>query len=86
MHRTHKYPIKRSSNMVAAFATTVDKLSRLERRIFDMLIQERSDKDIAEDLGIGVRVIESHRDHIMAKTHCGSLHELAVKAHECGLD
>jgi len=73
MHRTHKYPIKRPSNMVAAFATTVDKLSRLERRI-------------AEDLGIGVRVIESHRDHIMAKTHCGSLHELAVKAHECGLD
>ena len=86
MRRTHRYPIKRPSNVLAAFATTVDKLSPVERRIFDMLIKKRNNKDIAEDLGIGVRVIESHRDHIMAKTHCGSLHELAVKAHECGLD
>lgn len=86
MNHTHKYPIKRPSNTVAAFATTVDKLTRVERRIFDMLIKRKSNKDIAGDLGIGLGVIEAHRDRIMAKTHCETLHELAVKAHACGLD
>jgi DNA-binding CsgD family transcriptional regulator len=86
MHRTDKYHIKRPSNTVAAFATMVDKLTRLERRIFDLLIKRKSNKDIAEDLGIGLGVIETHRDRIMAKTHCETVHELAVKARECGLD
>jgi two-component system response regulator FixJ len=86
MRRTHRYPIKRPGNVLAAFATTVDKLSPVERRIFDLLIKKRSNKDIAEDLGVGVGVIETHRDRIMAKTHCECLHELEVKARECGLD
>lgn len=86
MHRTHRYSVKRPSNAIASFATTIDRLSRLERRIFDLLIKHKSNKAIAEDLGIGVRVIETHRDRIMAKTHCECLHELEVKAHECGLD
>jgi two-component system response regulator FixJ len=56
------------------------RLSRLtarERQVMEYLVEGKSDKQIAGELGISVRGAAFHRAHILEKMEAGSLVELA---------
>lgn len=48
-------------------ADTVLELSNREREVLVAIAEGLSNKEIADRLGVGVRTIESHREHIMGK-------------------
>jgi two-component system, LuxR family, response regulator FixJ len=51
-------------------------LSAREREVLDRLIEGKSNKFIACELGISYRTVEVHRSNLMKKTKAGSLPEL----------
>ncbi|OPX55088.1 two component transcriptional regulator, LuxR family [Oceanospirillum multiglobuliferum] len=55
-------------------------LTRREKQILDLLVQGRSNKDIAQALSITVKTVEYHRSNLMKKTGATSLPEL-VRIH-----
>jgi DNA-binding NarL/FixJ family response regulator len=52
------------------------RLTQREREIFDLLVAGRSNDDIASQLFIARRTVETHRQHIMKKVGARSLVEL----------
>lgn len=54
-------------------------LTTKQRRICDLLIQGLSNKEIAEQVGIGVRTVESHRDIVFRKAGVRNAVELTRK-------
>lgn len=54
----------------------LDRLTGREREVMNLLITGKSNKQVASDLGISRRTVESHRAHIMEKLEAGSLAEL----------
>ena len=57
-------------------------LSRRERHVVDLLLQGKSNKQIALSLGISERTVEFHLNNIYAKLHVGSRVELVLKLGE----
>ncbi|MGD9545081.1 MAG: response regulator FixJ [Methylocystis sp.] len=51
-------------------------LTKREREILEMLVDGRSNKVIAHDLGISVRTVEAHRANVMTKMRVKNLAEL----------
>jgi len=51
-------------------------LTPRERGVLDMLVQGRSNKVVAHELGISPRTVEIHRAHIMNKMEASSLSDL----------
>jgi FixJ family two-component response regulator len=51
-------------------------LTPKERDVLRYVVDGRSSRDIAATLGVSVRTIEHHRDHIMQKLHVASTVEL----------
>ena len=47
-----------------------------EREIIQLLVEGKSNKEVANQLGISVRTVESHRATIIRKLHCHSFSEL----------
>jgi two-component system CheB/CheR fusion protein len=58
-------------------AHQVAKLTRRQRQIMDLVLAGQPSKNIAADLGISQRTVESHRAAIMKKTGSKSLPALA---------
>jgi DNA-binding NarL/FixJ family response regulator len=54
----------------------VGRLSPREREIFDMLARAFTNDDVAKELSISVRTVETHRQHIFSKLRVHSLAEL----------
>ena len=54
----------------------LSKLSAREREVMDLVIAGRSNKAIAQALGISIKTVEFHRAHIMEKMQAGSVQEL----------
>jgi len=52
------------------------KLSRREREVYELVITGKSSKQIAEDLDLSPKTIESHRAHIMEKMGVSSVWQL----------
>ena len=63
--------------VMAADRTRLGRLTVREQEVLKLAIQGHSNKDIARRLGISHRTVEFHRSHILEKTGCGSLLELA---------
>ena len=52
------------------------RLTPRERQVFERLVGGKTNKDIAADLGISAKTVETHRAHIMQKMQAKSLAEL----------
>jgi two-component system response regulator FixJ len=59
-----------------AWETALTHLSQREREVLDGVVEGRSNKVIAMELGISERTVEKHRHSIMQKMGAGSLAEL----------
>lgn len=53
-----------ASTLLPGFAT----LTRRERQILEFVIEGRTNKEIASELGLSFRTVEVHRRHVMEKT------------------
>ena len=60
----------------AATASRLERLTRREREIFELLIRGYGNGDIAARLYIAVRTVETHRHHIMRKLSARSITEM----------
>lgn len=66
----------------AHFDITAQKvLSQAEKAVLGIMMQGKSNKEIAKLLGRSIRTIEDHRSHIMHKLGVGNLVELVQMAH-----
>lgn len=55
-------------------------LSRREREVMGLVVAGKSNREIAEDLGISPKTVEVHRARVMSKMHAGSLPVLVKQA------
>ena len=65
----------RNAEAIAA-KTLLASLTPRERGVLDKLVQGRSNKVVAYELGISPRTVEIHRAHIMGKMEASSLSDL----------
>lgn len=63
----------------------VDELSDRERQVLRLLALGHTNQEIAADLVVSVRTVESHRAHIMAKLRAESRAQMVRHALEAGL-
>ena len=66
-------------------ATPLPELTSRERQTLNMLVSGRSNREIAEVMGISPKTAEKHRASLMAKLEVNSLVELMAKALREGL-
>lgn len=57
-----------------------DKLTAREEQVLGLLTNSLTNKEIADQLSVGVRTVEMHMAHIIAKMHVRSRTEAALKA------
>lgn len=70
------------SRHARAARQAVSRLSARERQVFDGVVAGRTSKEIAAELKLSPRTIESYRLTMMAKLHADSLHDLlAISSH-----
>lgn len=60
-------------------------LTEREREVLDLVVDNHSNKAIAQKLGVSVKTVEFHRSHMMDKMHAHSLIELVNMAREANL-
>jgi DNA-binding NarL/FixJ family response regulator len=55
-------------------------LSRREQQVLALVLSRKSNRDIAEAMGLSVRTVEFHRANLMAKLRASNLDELTAAA------
>jgi len=65
-----------TSAQVAEYAERVEHLTPRELEVMKMVTDGRSNKEIANALGVSAKTIEAHRARVMEKMHARSLAEL----------
>ena len=63
-----------------------DRLTPRERDVLRLVVTGRSNKEVAQALGISPRTVENHRARIMEKTGIHSLAELVAAARHAGFE
>ena len=63
----------------------VDELSERERTVLRLLALGYTNQEIADELVVSIRTVESHRAHVMAKLHARSRAEMVRQALDAGL-
>jgi DNA-binding CsgD family transcriptional regulator len=63
----------------------LDVLSAREREVFELIVLGHTQREIAEQLHISVKTIETHRAHIASKLNCRSRAELVAYAISAGI-
>jgi DNA-binding NarL/FixJ family response regulator len=56
--------------------SSYDHLSKREKEVFHLLVHGQSNAQVAKELFISVKTVESHREHILKKLDCHSIVEL----------
>jgi DNA-binding NarL/FixJ family response regulator len=51
-----------------------DRLTSREMEVFQMIAEGKANKEIASELGVGMKTVETHREHLMEKLN---LHDIA---------
>jgi two-component system response regulator FixJ len=64
----------------ANIAARLANLTPREHEVMEMVTEGRSNKEIANNLGVSAKTIEAHRAHVMEKMQAGSLAELVRMA------
>jgi len=54
-------------------APTAAKLTNRERQVLALIAEGRSNKEMASQLGVGTRTVETHRERMMAKLNIHSV-------------
>ena len=62
-----------------------DNLSGRESQVMRMLAAGHTNKEIADELGISVRTVETHREHVMQKLQLSTRADIVRYAIEHGL-
>jgi DNA-binding NarL/FixJ family response regulator len=75
-----------SSQSISGDSTIVEKLSRRELQIFELLGSGNNRKEIADKLNISLKTVESHVDNMRAKLNVSSGFELVYLAIKTNLD
>lgn len=70
---------------LAALRARVDALTPAERKVFDLVVRGRLNKQIGVDLGTAERTVKWHRHNLMEKLGLHSLAELVSLAERLGL-
>lgn len=70
---------------IAALRCRIDALTLTERKVFDLVVLGRLNKQIAADLGTVERTIKWHRHNMMQKLRLQSVAELVSLAERLGL-
>jgi FixJ family two-component response regulator len=65
--------------------TRVDTLTRAERKVLDLVVRGKLNKQIAAELGIAERTVKWHRHNLMQRLQIQSLAELVSLAERLGL-
>ena len=74
-------------NQITNTSTQDIALTKREREILKLILEGKSNKEIAEELGKSVRTIETHRYNLMKnKLHVKNVAELVKKVKELNLD
>ena len=68
-----------------AMRSLVDALTPTERKVFDLVVRGRLNKQIAVELGTAERTIKWHRHNLMEKLQVQSLAELVSLAERLGM-
>jgi two-component system CheB/CheR fusion protein len=78
---------RREHHLEATVATRhrFERLTGREREVLRLVVAGRSNKEVAQALGISPRTVENHRAHIMEKTGIHSLAELVAAARNAGV-
>lgn len=63
----------------------IGQLSTREKEVLEKLLAGRSNKGIADALGISLRTVEMHRGNMMSRLEVGSLAEALILAIDAGL-
>jgi RNA polymerase sigma factor (sigma-70 family) len=64
----------------------LDRLTPREREVMMGVVKGRTSREIAEDLGISHRTVETHRERVMAKLRMRSVADLTRFVVELGLE
>ena len=75
----------RSSSMAPMKSDTAEGLSAREREVLKLMAQGRATKEIAADLKLSIKTVETHRRRIMEKLNLYSVAELTKYAIRHGL-
>lgn len=67
----------------AEVAERLVQLTPREREVMEMVTEGKSNKEIANDLGVSAKTVEAHRARVMEKMQAGSLAELVRMALLC---
>ena len=67
---------RQTSNMRNSVLANVNELTTREREVMDLVVAGRSSKEIARNLGISPKTVESHRARIMLKMDASSVVDL----------
>ncbi|MEO6304563.1 MAG: LuxR C-terminal-related transcriptional regulator [Bacteroidia bacterium] len=62
-----------------------NRLTKREKEILILILQDNSSQSIATQLGLSIRTVETHRKHIIKKTDSKSLISLFKYAIQSGL-
>ena len=54
----------------------MERLSRREREVMELLVEGKANKEVADTLGLSVRTVEGHRARLMEKLGVSSLADL----------
>ncbi|HEY5914501.1 MAG TPA: response regulator transcription factor [Verrucomicrobiae bacterium] len=60
----------------------LDRLTSAERRILKLIAEDRTSKEIADQLGLSPRTVENHRTNMCAKLDVHGIHSLVKFAYE----
>ena len=73
---------RESANALRSEKPGLDRLTAAERRILKLIANDRTSKEIADELGISPRTVENHRTHICAKLDVHGIHSLLKFAYD----
>lgn len=70
---------------VRAFEDRLQRLTKRERQVFELVVRGKLNKQIAFELGMTERTVKAHRRQVMEKTEMRSLVELVSRVERLGL-